>query len=177
MINYQSQGDHAMKRICVMAVAVFLTFLMPACDNGGSKGRAASLAVAKTKVTVNEIKKTVKTAKGTPMRIFEVTPDIPVAPASEMPPPPRGVVLTTSNKSLVAVVGDASVPVEIIDAHTATIGGKKVRLDLMVIGPAVVLVSATHPANGVAVRDISVDDALKKIDGGVLDIPAADTLP
>lgn len=163
-----------MKIFSVLVAAASLVVLMPACGKGGSTERANSIVIAKAKVTVNEIKKPVKTAKGTPVRIFEVTPEVAAAATGNVP---TDATVPKSNKSLVAVVGDTSVPVEIADAFTATVGGKKVRIDLMVIGPAVVLISATKPANGIAAQGISLEDALKKIDSGTLDILAADTLP
>jgi hypothetical protein len=166
-----------MKIIGMLVAAVCLAVLMPACGKSGSKQRANSIAIAKAKVTVNEIKKPVKTAKGTSIRIFEVTPEASADASPAMGNMPTGTETSKSNKSLVAVIGDASVPVEITDALTAVVGGKQVRIDLVVIGPAVVLISASKPANGIAAQGISVDAALKKIEGGTLDIPQADTLP
>lgn len=163
-----------MKIFGMLLVAASLVVLMPACGNGGSKARTNSIAIAKAKVTVNEITKPVKTAKGIPARIFEVTPE-GSAEASSVNMPADAETPKT-NKCLVVVVGDASVPVEIIDARTAKIGGKEIRLDLIVIGP-VVLVSAVRPANAVAASGISVEAVMKMIDSGKLDIPAADTLP
>ena len=163
-----------MKIFTVLASAACLAVLMPACGKGGSKERANSITVAKAKVTVSEISKTVKTSKGTPVRIFEVTPeDSAEASSVNMPADAEK---PKSSKCLVIVVGDTSVPVEIIDARTAKVGGQEIRLDLIVIGP-VVLVSAVKPANAVAASGISVEAVMKKIDSGTLDIPAADTLP
>ena len=164
-----------MKRFCTVVAAVVLAILMPACGKSGSKHRAASIAATKVAVTVNELKMPVKTAKGVPVRIFEVTPEMPATVATGNLP--RGAEPAKASKSLVAVVGSASVAVEIPDASIAMVGGKKVQLNLTMIGPAVVLISAASPEKGCVVPGIPVEEAMKKIASGTLDVPAADTLP
>lgn len=165
-----------MKTPWMIAGICGLALLMAACGSNNKAAKESTKAVMEAAVTVNDISTPVKTAKGTPVRVYEVTPASEASTVTKPLPGMEGTVAQT-NKSLIAVVGDSSVTVDIPNARIIMIGGKSVTTDLVMVGPTVLLVSATNPAGGCTAVALPVEDVLKQVKAGKLNLPEADKLP
>jgi hypothetical protein len=144
-----------------------LTIAVSGC--GKSKVAASSsIALAEAAVTVKEVMTTAKTPKGEPVRLYEVTPAAATAAQPGMP-------AAATPRSVIVIVGDAAIPIEICNARHVKVGDKKVEVNLMLVGPAVVKIGAAAPGAGSRVLlDVSVDELLKKAASGKLDIGELD---
>jgi hypothetical protein len=137
---------------CLLLVSV-------GCGKKGNHGDALSddgKKLSETTVEVTEVPTTAKTATGKAVRVYDIT------------------VPSTKLRSVVVVVGDPAVPVEIPNARFFSVGGKKAELDLASADGAYV-VPVTDPACGYRKIAVGLDELVKQAKAnGTLDLPAGD---
>jgi hypothetical protein len=118
---------------------------------------AKKLAEAEAVVTV--VPTTAKTPQGKPVRVYDV------------------MVAASKQRSVVVVVGDLAVPVEIPNARFVVVGGKKAELNLASANGAYV-VPVSDPICGYRQISIELDEVIKQAKtNGTMNVPLVDLFP
>lgn len=130
-----------------------------------------SVSAIEVPVVVSPITTTAKTPQGKPLRAYEVK----LANKPEATKGPDGGGLQPlGDTSIVLVVGDESIVVDIPNARHAIVGGKKAQLNLVTSSPTVVVIPVTNPVSGLRTLELTVDDAKKMLQAGKFDVPLTD---
>lgn len=141
--------------ICGLAIAGVV-----GCGASNSSKRGADAAAKGTPVEVKANKLVAKTAKGTPLEIYEVTTTIPGEAAAKT--------------FAVVVAGESPGTVEIRNARYAVVGGKQVDMALGNAPGEVCLIPAKNLMRTTMLSTLSRADLLKQAATGKVELPEAD---
>lgn len=147
--------------VCGGLVAALLVLPVAGCGKKANQeylgAEAKKLAEAEAVVTV--VPTTAKTPQGKPVRVYDV------------------MVAASKQRSVVVVVGDLAVPVEIPNARFVVVGGKKAELNLASANGAYV-VPVSDPICGYRQISIELDEVIKQAKAnGTMNVPLVDLFP
>lgn len=148
-------------------LAAGLALVFAGCGRSGDgKLSDSAKALMEAPVSSQAIEGSAKTAKGNPLRAYEVklVNKPAIEPGQKAPP----------DSVLVIIVGDPQVPVEFPNARHVIVGGKKVDINLNTTAGSVFLIPVTNPVLGTRQCECQIDEAVTMLKSGKFDLPLAD---